>query len=112
MPAGNDSTLNVFNDLGSYFLKNKVGPAITAPLSPAQNRKLERTLETVNRNHPEWDDQEVLLYGRALMKVVPNLFDDPMMVESILSKIMLYGGLDPSMITELGKMNKYTGGGT
>jgi len=35
-----------------------------------------------------------------------------MMVESILSKIMLYGGLDPSMITELGKMNKYTGGGT
>jgi len=93
-------------------LKNKVGPAITAPLSPTQKRKLERTLEIVNRNHPEWDDTQVLLYGRALMKVVPTLFDDPMMVESILSKIMLYGGLDPSMLTELAKINKYTGGDT
>jgi len=109
MTAGTEDKspfLNVFNDLASYMLKNRVGPGLARPLDPRLQQKLEHTLEIVNRNHPEWDDDQVLLYGRALMKVAPKMFDDPILVESIINKIMLYGGLDPTMVHELGKINK------
>lgn len=64
----------------------------------------------VNRNNPQWDDNEVEMYARAVYKVAPKIFSDPVLVESVLKKIMLYGGIDPALMKELAELNSKMSG--
>lgn len=63
-------------------------------------------IDLVNRNNPQWDDNEVDMYARAIYRVAPLLFNDPVLVESVLKKIMLYGGMDPALMKELADLNQ------
>jgi len=68
--------------------------------------RVDEIIALVNRNNPQWDDDEVDMYARAVYRVAPRLFSDPVLIESVLKKIMLYGGLDPALMKELADLNQ------
>ena len=108
-----DPINNVLDMQGSIpisLIKQVGGELLTKrykqPISQVNLATVQQVIDTVNRNNPQWDDNQVEMYAKTIFKLAPKIFDDPVLVESVLKKIFLYGGIDPSLMRELVALNR------
>lgn len=64
-------------------------------------QRIKQVIQTLKRTHPEWGEEFIEKYVPAIAKYAPTILLDTNILEHVMKKIYMYGGLEPSMLNEL-----------
>lgn len=88
------SGLAIAGTVGKMGQKLKKKVQVSSINTPAIAKQL-------TMKHPDWSKEEVEKYLNQLKIHVPEIFADMALVEEVVRRAILYGGLDPAYIMQL-----------
>jgi len=93
------SGLAVAGTVGKMGQKLKKKVQVSSINTPAIAKQL-------TMKHPDWSKEEVEKYLNQLKIHVPEIFADMALVEEVVRRAILYGGLDPAYIMQLKQLHE------
>lgn len=77
--------------------------ALSRMLTP---QRIKQVIQLLKRKHPEWGEEFIEKYVPTIAKYAPTTLLDMNILEHVMKKVYMYGGLEPSMLNELADVER------